>query len=450
MSGAPGQHTAVVGMAWGDEGKGKVVDMLSPHYDAVVRYNGGANAGHTVRVGDEVFALHLLPAGVLHEGVTGVIGQGVAVDPAVLLAEIDELAGRGIDVTSRLRVSDRAHVVTEYHKVEDRLSEQAAGERERIGTTARGIGPCYADKMKRSTALRVCDLFDAGRLAERVGVIVDQKRRVFQVLYGQDGGLAAEAVTQKLTDCAERLRPLVCDTRSYLGELSGRGGRLLFEAANGMLLDIDHGTYPFVTSSHPGPWGIWAGAGVPPQTVRHCVGVVKAYATRVGAGPFPSELHDATGERIRDRGHEYGTTTGRPRRCGWFDAVAVRQSVCLGAITEVALMHLDTLCGFDGVGICTGYRLGGKVLDALPADSTLSEGIEPVVEFLPGWGGDWSNVSRFEELPAEAIRYVERIESLLGAPVSLVGVGPERSQSLARDADGSVFATLALGKDGMA
>ncbi len=432
MDTARAEHTAVVGMGWGDEGKGKVVDILSPRYDAVVRYNGGANAGHTVRVGEETFALHLVPSGVLHDGVTGVIGPGVALDPGVLLSEIDDLKARGFPVADNLKISDRAHVVMEYHKLEDRLSEGAASDQTRIGTTARGIGPCYADKMQRGPAVRVCDLLAAAGSGDRLESIVDGKRRAFQALYGDDGGLEAGSIARQLAEHAERLRPFVCDTTSFLHGVVEAGGSLLFEGANGMLLDVDHGTYPFVTSSNTGPWGIAAGAGVPPQAVRNYVGIVKAYATRVGSGPFPSELHDETGDRIRTRGHEFGTTTGRPRRCGWFDAVVIRQGVRLGGITEIAMMHLDTLSGFDNVSVCTGYRLDGRLLDTLPADSAAAERIEPVLEVLPGWQADLRDARSPDDLPAEAIRYIERIESLVGAPITIAGVGPERSQILVR------------------
>jgi len=435
------EHAAVAGLGWGDEGKGKVVDLLSPGFAAVVRYNGGANAGHTVCVGGETFALHLVPSGVLHPGVAGVIGPGVALDPHVLLEEIDHLASRGVDVSGKLKISDRAHIVAEHHKVEDRLSEQAASDETRIGTTARGIGPCYADKMRRSSALRACDLLDEAALRRRLVDIVDAKVRALRAVYGDDGGLTADGVWRQLADCAARLRPFICDTTEYLQRAAAEGGRFLFEAANGMLLDVDHGTYPFVTSSSTGTWGICSGAGIPPQMVRHYVGIIKAYATRVGAGPFPSELTDAVGDRIRNQGNEFGTTTGRPRRCGWFDAVAVGQGVRLGGITEIALMHLDTLSGLEQVGICTDYRLDGHSARALPADSARVARIEPVFEMLPGWTQDLRAVTRAEDLPAETLRYVQRIEERVGAPVTLVGVGPDRSQALERPAAArSVFA----------
>ncbi|MCP4251081.1 MAG: adenylosuccinate synthase [bacterium] len=433
MDAARAPHTAVVGLGWGDEGKGKIVDLLSPDFDVVVRFNGGANAGHTVCVGDETFALHLVPAGVLHEGVTGLIGPGVALDPIGLLAEIDMLAGRGVTVDGALRISDRAHVVAPYHRIEDQLGEQSAGQAARIGTTVRGIGPCYADKMRRRTAIRVVDLLNSASLRSKVKSIVDQKRRMFESLFSQDGDLDAQAIHRELAEAAERLRPFVCDTTDFLHQTLNAGGRLLFEGANGALLDVDHGTYPFVTSSSTGTWGICAGAGVPPQTVSRYVGVVKAYATRVGAGPFPTELSDATGDRIRNQGNEFGTTTGRPRRCGWFDAVATRRVVRLSGITEIALMHLDTLSGFDRIGICTAYRCQGQTLDSLPADADLLDQVDPVFEMLPGWTEDLRTTAALAELPRAAQQYVERLEAVVGAPIALVSVGPNRAQTLRRE-----------------
>ncbi|MCH7814837.1 MAG: adenylosuccinate synthase, partial [Planctomycetes bacterium] len=424
MDAARAPHTAVVGLGWGDEGKGKIVDLLSPDFDVVVRFNGGANAGHTVCVGDQTFALHLVPAGVLHEGVSGLIGPGVALDPLGLLAEIDMLAARGVSVEGRLRISDRAHVVAPYHRIEDQLGEQSAGQTTRLGTTVRGIGPCYADKMRRRGAIRVVDLLNPASLQSKIESIVEQKQRTFQALYGQDGDLDAQAIHRQLADAAERLRPLVCDTTAFLQQTLDAGGRLLFEGANGALLDVDHGTYPFVTSSSTGTWGICAGAGVAPQTVSRYVGVVKAYATRVGAGPFPSELTDAIGDRIRDQGHEFGTTTGRPRRCGWFDAVATRRVVQLSGITEIALMHLDTLSGFEQIGICTAYRYQGQTLDSLPADADLLDQVEPMLEMLPGWTEELRATTDFADLPQPARQYVERLETLIGVPIALVSVGP--------------------------
>ena len=426
------RHACVVGLGWGDEGKGKIVDLLSGDFQVVVRYNGGANAGHTVCIGEETFALHLVPSGLLHEGMVGVIGPGVVIDPTALRDEIDGLTERGVLVGDNLKISDRAHVVMPYHKAEDQLSESAASDDTRIGTTARGIGPCYAEKMRRTAAVRMCDLLRPERLQRRLEPIVRAKRAAFVALYGHDGGLDIDAIKSELIMSAERLAPFICDTTDYLYRAMEAGQCLLFEGANGTLLDIDHGTFPYVTSSSTGAYGVSAGAGVAPRTVQRLIGVTKAYATRVGAGPFVTELHDARGDAIRDRGHEYGTTTGRPRRCGWFDAVATRYSVRLGGITEVAMMHLDTLSGMDAVEVCTAYELDGGRLAGPPSDAETLARVQPVCEELPGWSGDLRNLRRYDDLPAEARGYVERIEELVGARVTMISVGPERSQTIER------------------
>jgi len=427
------EHTCVFGLGWGDEGKGKVVDLLCPAFDVVVRFNGGANAGHTVCVGSEKYALHLLPTGVLHETITSVIGPGVVVDPTQLIKEIDDLASRGLDVLGRLRVSDRAHLVLAYHKLEDQLGEQqAAGKK--IGTTARGIGPCYADKMKRTTAVRFADLLHDPNLEERVRAIVARRRAMLRATFGEDGGVDEDAVVAEVMTARTRLAGNICDTTTLLHDAMDNGKSVLFEGANGTLLDVDHGTYPFVTSSSTGPHGIGNGAGVPAASVKRIIGTMKAYATRVGSGPFVSELKDDVGDRIRVQGQEFGTTTGRPRRCGWFDAVSGRHAVRLTGTTDVAMMHLDTLGGFDEVGICIAYRLGEKTLTAPPSHAAQLEAAEPVIEYMPGWKENLRSVRRYEDLPRQAKDYIERIELLLGAPVSIVGVGPERSQVLVRGA----------------
>ena len=426
------QHTCVFGLGWGDEGKGKIVDLLCPAFDLVVRYNGGANAGHTVCVGDETFAMHLLPTGVLHETVTAVIGPGVVVDPITLLSEIDDLAARGIDLSGRLKISDRVHLVLAYHKLEDQLTERLGNQGPRIGTTARGIGPCYADKMKRTSAVRLTDLLHDDDLDERVRRLVTHRKTVLAAMLSQDVELDADAVLADLKIARARLAPCACDTTELLHEAMDAGKGILFEGANGMLLDVDHGTYPFVTSSSAGPHGIWPGAGVPSSRVTRLIGVSKAYATRVGAGPFVSELDNETGNDIRERGKEFGTTTGRPRRCGWFDAVSCRYSARLGGVTDIALLHLDTLSGIDPVGVCVAYQADGKTLTTPPADVRLLERAKPVIEFVPGWQEELRSIRRFEDLPAAAQAYIERIEALVGAPISIVGVGPERSQTLVR------------------
>ena len=443
MSGTNVQHTCVFGLSWGDEGKGKVVDLLGPAFDVVVRFNGGANAGHTVRVGDEQFAMHLLPTGLLRKNVTGVIGPGVVADPLQLIKEIDGLKARGIDVAPKLKISNRAHLVLPYHKLEDTLSEESQTSKTRLGTTARGIGPCYADKMRRSSAVRFADLVEDADLDARVRSIASLRSTLFKELYGTDGDLDVEGIIRDLSVARDRLAPLVCDTTRYLHEVIEAGRPVLFEGANGLLLDVDHGTYPFVTSSSTGPHGIGAGAGVPPGLVTQIVGTTKAYATRVGSGPFMTELKGADGDRIREAGHEYGTTTGRPRRCGWFDAVACREAVRLTGVTDIAMMHLDTLSGFDEVGVCIGYRLDGKTMMTPPAHTLALQKIEPVIEMFPGWHENLRDIRRFEDLPKTARDYVHTIESLVGAPLSLIGVGPDRAQTLVRGALRQVIETPA-------
>lgn len=425
-------HTCVVGLHWGDEGKGKIVDVLTEHFDIVGRYNGGANAGHTVRVGGERFAFHLMPSGVLRKGVIGVIGPGVVVDPEVLCNEIDELARRNLPITDNLRISDRAHVIMPWHKKQDRLSEQALGAGHKIGTTSRGIGPCYADKMQRSTAVRMCDLLSLAAARPRIEAICDQRNRTFAAVYGDREPMDPKAIVDTYAKLAERLRPFVCDTTTFYAGAIRAGKRLLFEGANGTLLDVDHGTYPFVTSSATGPGGVAGGSGVPAKTVKTSIGVVKAYTTRVGAGPFPTEQDNETGHYIRERGHEYGTTTGRPRRCGWFDAAAARYSAAINGIDHVAVMHLDTLGGLKEVNICTGYRLDGRTVEGIPASAEAYARVEPVMETMPGWPGELPAVDSFEGLPDGAKRYIERLDALIGAPVSIISIGPERSQTIYR------------------
>ncbi len=428
-------HTCVVGLGWGDEGKGKAVDLLCAEHDVVVRYNGGANAGHTVRIGEESFALHLLPSGVPQGGKRSVIGPGVVIDIETLLAEIDELARRGVTVGDNLFISDRAHVVMPYHKLEDRLSEAAASEDDRIGTTSRGIGFCYADKMRRTTAVRICDLFRPEQLKERVGEVVRQKQAIFDALYQNVPRLNAAEIADDLLRSAERIRPLVCDTTELLQDRIAAGDRILFEGANGTLLDVDHGTYPFVTSSGTTANSLGGGAGVPVRFVSNIVGVTKAYATRVGRGPFVTELKDETGDAIRKAGNEFGTTTGRPRRCGWFDAVAIKYSARLSGVTDVAVMHLDTLRGFRRIGLCSAYRVDGGSTKVFPADAECLERMEPVIEWHDGWDEDLSSIDCYEMLPDNARRYIERIEQVLETPVTIIGVGPERTQVVLRGAD---------------
>ena len=420
-------NVTVVGLQWGDEGKGKVVDALARSSKYVVRYCGGANAGHSVVVGSERFALHLIPCGVLHKHLLNVIGNGVVFDPSVALKEMDDLAARGVSVSAtNMAISRSAHVVMPWHKLQDSLSEGQLGGG-KIGTTARGIGPCYSDKANRSTAVRVGDLLDAAALREKINTIVAIKNVIFAALYRaqpmDSAGIADEYIAY-----GKRLAPMVANTSAILSRAISKRERILFEGGQGAMLDVDHGTYPFVTSSSVSACGVPSGAGVPPSEVGQVVGLIKAYSTRVGSGPFPTEQDNDIGETIRQRGREYGTTTGRPRRCGWFDAFATRFTSDLSGVSELALALLDVLSGLKEVKICTGYRIAGRA--AAEFDPNVLAAAEPVYETLAGWSEDISACKRFDELPAAAQQYVNRIEQLLGRPVGFVSVGPEREQTI--------------------
>ncbi|MCD4830263.1 MAG: adenylosuccinate synthase [Anaerohalosphaeraceae bacterium] len=423
-------NNCVVGLQWGDEGKGKVVDILAAESDIVVRYGGGANAGHTVVVGDTKFALHLLPSGSIRKEAACVIANGVVVDPEVLLGEIESLAKQNISLNDRLFISENAHVVLDYHKTEDRLREEALG-KNKIGTTIRGIGPCYADKTGRSYAVRVADFRNLERLKAKIEKIVAYKNKLFSALY-EAPPIDADEIFEKCKIYAEKLAGYITDTTAYLHEAIDSGKSLLFEGAQGALLDLDHGTFPFVTSSNASSLGMSAGCGVPAQKVDRFIGVVKAYSTRVGAGPFPSELDNEIGQTIRDRGHEYGTTTGRPRRCGWFDAMAVKYTSKIGGINEIAMMHIDTLAGFDEVKICGKYTIDGREIKMFPSDGDELAKVQCHFETLKGWGEVSPEVSEFEQLPKEAQQYIKRVEQLVGLPVMIIGVGPKRSQTIFR------------------
>jgi adenylosuccinate synthase len=430
--------TAVVGLQWGDEGKGKIVDVLTAGHDVIVRYNGGANAGHTVVVGDQRYALHLIPSGILYPDKSCVIGNGVVVDPEKLLQEMEGLEARGIKVGTNLVISDRAHVVMPYHKeqdaaLEEYLSGVTAGERGNlsIGTTRRGIGPAYADKVHRSTAIRMGDLLDADYLASRLQVICRLRTEELKALGVQAPPLDASALTARYAALGERLRPHVRDTVYHLHDCQRAGKSLLFEGANACLLDIDHGTYPYVTSSNCSTAGIHSGTGIPGRSLRRVIGIMKAYSTRVGAGPFPTELIDATGSTIRERGREYGTTTGRPRRCGWLDLVAVRYSAMVCGATEIACTLFDVLTGFDELRICTHYRLAdGSTTDRFIPDAKRLEGATPVYRSFKGWTEQVSDLPDRAALPKAARDYLDAVEEHVGVPVSMVSVGPERTQTL--------------------
>jgi adenylosuccinate synthase len=424
-------NTCVIGLQWGDEGKGKIVDILAEKADVVVRYCGGANAGHTVRIGSEKYSTHLLPVGVLRPGKMNIIGNGVVIDPAALFREIDDLAARGVAVTpANLRISYKAHLVMPYHMAEDAAREQSS-EGGAIGTTRRGIGPTYADKMQRSTAVRVADLVEEPRLRQRISHIVEERNKVLRTLYDLPP-LDWKQVFEQYRDFGRRMAPFVDDTGFLLLEYARQGKHIVFEGAHAALLDVDHGTYPYVTSSNCSGLGVYTGAGVPPQMVQNFLGVIKAYSTRVGGGPFPTEQDNNIGNYIRERGNEYGTTTRRPRRCGWFDAVAVRYSSDLCGVNSVAMTLLDVLSGLDHLQICTSYKYRGTHLPYFRADMGILAEVEPVYETLPGWRGNITGCRNFAELPIEAQQYVKRIEHLIGAPVSMVSVGPERSAMLMR------------------
>ena len=420
-------NVTVVGLQWGDEGKGKVVDALSERCKYVVRFCGGANAGHTVRVAGERYALHLIPCGVLREGVVNIIGNGVVFDPAVASQEIEGLRQRGVKVgPENLRVSSAAQVVMPWHKIEDKGAETALGNG-KIGTTARGIGPCYADKARRSTAIRAGELLDEAALGEKIRRVADIKNRTFAALYGSEP-MDAEEIVREYVEFGRKLAPMIVNTGAILRRAIAAADPILFEGGQGSLLDVDHGTYPFVTSSSVTACGVPAGAGVPPSAIGQVVGLTKAYTTRVGAGPMPTEQDNETGERIRQRGNEFGTTTGRPRRCGWFDAFAVKYAADLSGAGELALALLDVLSGFDELKICTGYRRAGAAL--ADYDPSALDGVECVYETLPGWKEEITDARRFEDLPPEAREYVQAVEGLVGKPVGFIGVGADREATI--------------------
>ncbi len=422
-------NVTVVGLQWGDEGKGKIVDALAGISRYVARFCGGANAGHTVTVNDQRFAVHLIPCGFLTEGVVNIVANGVVFDPAVAVEEISDLLKRSVRIgPENLKISSSAHMVMPWHKQVDVLSEKSLSTEKKIGTTARGIGPCYADKANRSTALRVGDLLDPKMLRQKIHDIAAIKSKIFAALYDAEP-LDAEAIVEEYLGYAEQLTPMIANTGSLLRNAVATGQRILFEGGQGSMLDIDHGTYPFVTSSPVTACGVPNGAGVPPSAVGCIVGLVKAYTSRVGSGPFPTEQDNATGEYLRQRGREFGTTTGRPRRCGWFDAFAVRYAVELSGVNELALSLLDVLSGLKEVNICTGYRIDGSEQESF--DPAVMHKAECLYKTLPGWSEDISACQSFAELPAAAQQYVATVEALLGRPVGFISVGPERSQTIA-------------------
>ena len=419
-------NTILIGAQWGDEGKGKIIDVLTERADWVVRPQGGNNAGHTVEIGEEKFVLHLVPSGILHEGKRCVIGNGVVLDPVALVEEIKGVEARGISVAGRLFISDRAHVVFPYHRMLDAQGEARRAKGDQIGTTQRGIGPTYADKAARF-GLRMCDLVDP-EFPALLKSRVEDKNRILAAMGAPV--VAYEEVLAATRKAMEVLGPLTCDVIPLLHAAAERGESLLFEGAQGIMLDLDFGTYPYVTSSNAGAGGACTGSGFPPGLVDHVVGVLKAYTTRVGEGPFPSELTDAVGEELRRVGREFGATTGRPRRCGWFDAVVARHAVLTCGVDEWALTKLDVLDGFATIRICTAYELDGRRIDHFPANVREVARCRPVYEDVPGWQASTREVTRFADLPENAKRYVARLERITGVPVGILSLGPRRESTL--------------------
>ncbi len=439
--------SVVVGLQWGDEGKGKLVDLLAADHHAVVRYNGGANAGHSVVVKGDRYSLHLIPSGILYPGKAAVIGNGVVVDPWKLAEELDGLAKRGVD-TSGLRISSRAHAVLQYHKLEDGLREnllkrvgaerapsgpdqaQGAVPVSEIGTTRRGIGPAYADKVQRASAVRMADLSRPEQLREKLAIALALKEPMLRALAPEEPALELPKVLDQALAIGARLSPMVCDTTQYLHAMLRDGKRILFEGANGSLLDVDHGTYPYVTGSTCIASGVGPGTGVPSTRLGRVLGVMKAYSTRVGSGPMPTELKNELGDRIRVKGREFGTTTGRPRRVGWLDLVAVRYSAMINGATGIALTMLDVLAGLDELMVCSAYRVGGELVRDFPPDAYDLAKAEPVYARMPGFAEELGACRQRRELPAGAQRYVEMIEREVGVPVEVVSVGPDRAQTM--------------------
>ena len=424
--------TVVIGAQWGDEGKGKVVDLLAPDVDIVARYQGGANAGHTIKWTrpdgvDETFVLHLIPSGIFHQGTQCVIGNGVVIDPVALLEEIRAVEARGHAVEGRLHVSHNAHLIMPYHKALDQARERWR-EAEAIGTTGRGIGPAYVDKFARS-GIRVVDLLNRDGLRAKLTAAIEEKNAILKSVYG-DAELDVDAIVEEYVEFDRTIDPYVTDTSALLLDALEAGKHVLAEGAQGALLDVDHGTYPYVTSSHPTAGGCCTGLGVPPTAINRVVGIVKAYSTRVGNGPFPTELDDGTGEWLRAEGQEFGATTGRPRRCGWLDLVALRYTSRLNGFTELAVTKLDVLAGLEELKVCTAYRIDGKTTDRFPTDLATLDRAEPIYETLPGFTGDLGDAERLADLPHEAREYLTFLSQRLGVPVATVGTGPKREETL--------------------
>lgn len=424
----------VIGLQWGDEAKGKLVDLLAPHHDCVVRYQGGANAGHTVVCGSEVYKLHHVPSGILHPQVMNLITPGVVIEPSTLIRELEGLEARGIQPRHNLMISERAHLVMPWHILEDKILNSLVVSGENIGTTLRGIGPCYRDKVGRTFAVRASDLLQSD-LADRIASIVAAKKTLLAGMGGSEQAheLSVDRIVAEAKAWSQAIGPLVGDTTNYLLDQCDAGKRLLMEGAQGSLLDIDHGTYPFVTSSNSSGVGISGGSGVPAKWIKRVIGVAKAYSTRVGGGPFPTELTCETGQKIREIGREYGTTTGRPRRCGWFDAVAVRYTARLSGIDALSLMMMDVLGHIDEIKVCVAYEIAGKRVTNFPCEASALRQAKPIYETFAGWKQDVTGVRRLEDFPEAAQVYLKRITELIGVPVEVVSVGPDREQTIFAD-----------------
>ncbi|MBE8949033.1 MAG: adenylosuccinate synthase [Quinella sp. 3Q1] len=416
----------ISGAQWGDEGKGKIVDYLAQQADTVVRFQGGSNAGHTVSVGGEEYKLRLLPSGILYKGTTCVIGNGVVLDPQCLLEELENMQKRGID-TSNIKISNRAHVVMPWHKIIDELGENLRGSN-KIGTTKRGIGPCYIDKADR-IGIRVCDLIDREEFAKKVRDVLKIKNLILQNVYNH-APLDENEIIREYQAYADKIRPFVCDTITLLNDQVDSGKKILFEGAQATMLDIDYGTYPYVTSSHPISGGVGIGAGISPKKIDKVVGVVKAYCTRVGEGPFPTEQLNEIGEKLRNAGHEFGTVTGRPRRTGWLDACVVKYAGKLSGTDYMAVTRLDILDSFDEIKMCTAYKINGEIINEIPASLKILAQVEPVYETFAGWKTDISKIRRYEDLPANARKYLERMAEVTGISLGIVSVGANRDQTI--------------------
>jgi len=429
--------TCVIGLQWGDEAKGKLVDLLTSRHEIVVRYQGGANAGHTVVAGEETYKLHQIPSGILNPAVTNVVTAGVVLHPATVLEEIDGLLNRGVHVAENLMLSDRAHLILPWHIAEDRALDDSKVDGERIGTTLRGIGPCYRDKVGRMSAIRLGDLYQPD-LLEKIRTITELKVKMLAGLNVKtsDLSLDADQIYSDYSHLADRLQPFVTDTTPFLLDAVEANRAILFEGAQGALLDIDHGTFPFVTSSNSSGVGVSAGSGIPGRWIKQVIGVIKSYSTRVGGGPFPTEQDNPTGQHIRDLGNEYGTTTGRPRRCGWFDAVAVRYTVRLSGVDVLAVMMLDVLSQLPEIQVCVAYELDGERIDHFPSHVEQLRKVVPIYESLPGWQQDISHIRQLKDLPINARGYLDRLSELTNRPIGVVSIGPDRQETIFVDGVG--------------